>query len=151
MSGKTSDIWQFFRQVQVDNVKYTECTVCREKIRFFSGTTNMMNHLKAKHPLSIGSATTTLKARSPGDHGSVGASASVVSAKHSFGGKQAVLNFDIRQCNTDRQKYLSLLVVNFIIRDMRPISVLQGSGFVAQMLYCYTYFLYTSNTMYRDI
>ncbi len=50
----SSEVWKHFVKVigEVEGGKqqqFTKCLICQEKLRYFGGTTNMINHLKIRN------------------------------------------------------------------------------------------------------
>ena len=67
---KKSSIWNHFNKVKQNELIYTECLICKEKIRYYGGTTNMSNHMKAKHPVTAvdnGAVVLTVKPKASSD------------------------------------------------------------------------------------
>ena len=59
---RTSVVWQHFQLVEVPGedgktIKKAECSMCETKLVYTGGTTNLLNHLEIKHPLTYKEAT----------------------------------------------------------------------------------------------
>jgi zinc finger BED domain-containing protein 1 (E3 SUMO-protein ligase ZBED1) len=111
LGNKSSNVWQFMNKL--DCGKKAECKLCMKKLAFHGGTTNLHNHLRDVHPLQY-----------------------KVASKEavSFGPKQSKLTEFSRfapskSCPQERGNKIDDLIVNFIIKDMRPLNSVNGTGF----------------------
>lgn len=122
---KRSKAWQYFKEVTVDGVKYRQCILCNDKLRKFENTSNMLSHVKAKHSV-----------QTPTNSKQISRCAAVTSANRiSVPSVQGTLSFaEMKSCNKDRQKHVTELILNVVIEDMRPVSILNGRAFKALML-----------------
>lgn len=105
---KRSSVWEYFEE---SDKKHAKCTVCNKVLAYHGGTSNLRSHLSDVHKISFESA-----GKSPAVGGSV--SAGDIS---SF--------FKPKACSQQRTNGTNERIVEFIARDLRPVSVVSGVGF----------------------
>ena len=115
-SKKKATCWKYFEKVLNSEksckgkAKYrVSCTFCGEELAFHGATTAMHEHLKRKHPIETEADQPKPKAA-----------------------KQMKLEtFAPRRCTKERADRINTLVVGMIVRDLRPVNVVNGDGFKA--------------------
>ena len=125
---RTSPMWEFFelREVAIDGKKLKKavCKLCDGvSLAYGGGTSNLLNHHEAKHPVAYKKAV-------PGDSCTTR--------------KQATLSAFIKTCPPARANTNTTLIAEFVARDLRPISTVVGKGF--QQLLRYVEPGYTTST-----
>ena len=96
-----SDVWKHF--IKMKETRKAECKICQKKLAYHGGTTNLRENLVKVHPL-------VYKQESP---------------------KQLFLQSCMRPkfCSPARTKAITDKIVRMIILDLRPICVVECSGF----------------------
>ena len=115
--GKSS-IWNYFGFVkehdsEVDN-KRVACRLCHSILKYSGNTTNLMDHLRRKH-----------------SDVSVSNSVGPLEEKKELS-KQLSFSFFTQKTlphNSARAKEISSAILGFIIKDLRPFSVVENEGF----------------------
>jgi hypothetical protein len=51
MNKTSSEVWKYFTEKYENGVRKTVCKLCQKKLLYFSGTTNIRNHLQMRHKL----------------------------------------------------------------------------------------------------
>ena len=106
---RTSGVWDYFELIEVvekGKIKKAACKLCDAvNLAYMAGTTNLHNHLESKHPSSV--------AESNGKEA---------------GKKQLTLS-DCKKCPPEWAKNITARVAEYIARDLRPISTVNGGGF----------------------
>ena len=109
---RTSRVWDFFELNDIvengKKIKKASCKLCNGvHLAYAGGTTNLHNHLEAKHPSYLEKDEEKKQLTLPG----------------------------FKNCPPARSNKITMLVAEFVARDMRPISTVDGNGF--QQLLCY--------------
>nr|XP_039270001.1 zinc finger BED domain-containing protein 4-like [Styela clava] len=109
--SRRSNVWQHFSlPVQSNSGKSeTECKWCHEKFAFHGTTSNLSNHMKRKHP-------------------GIKLEEEQLSRGTSSSAKQTRLEH-FRPISQARQEEITCLITEFVVADMRPLSVVDGVGF----------------------
>ena len=116
---KQSPVWQFFELKEISSgdgkkKKKAVCKLCDGlELAYGGGTTNLQSHLRAKHSKEYNEATGTSVEAGP---------------------KQKTLSGSyFKRCPPDRANKITTLIAEFVSRDLRPISVVDGPGFTRLM------------------
>ena len=117
---RTSRVWEFFEEPEVvseggKDVRRVPCKLCEQQLADGGGTTNLLSHLQAKHPEEYKRCTDCLSTK-----------------------KQTSLTTLVRKCSPtspQRAAVITEKIVEFIAKDMRPLSVVDGDGF-KQLINC---------------
>ena len=128
--GKVAVVWKHFGY-QVDattkklkNTGKATCRLCKTDISHSGGMTNVWNHLRASHPVEyselIGAANSEAGARQVQQQ---------TIERYSPGTR----NVEKLPHNSSRAKKLTESVAEFIVRDLRPVSIVDGDGFLNLM------------------
>lgn len=106
---RNSAVWEFFDEPVVvaehdekggKQVKNVPCKLCDQKHADGGGTTNLMNHLKLKHPEQYERAHSSDRSRS----------------------KQSTLTGGmLRKCSAQRAAAITDLIAEFVAQDLRPL------------------------------
>ena len=116
--GRSSLVWKHFGFVKdSDGTIQREkavCKLCLQKVAQGGGTTNMRNHLKTKHLTEFNA----LYLEEP--------SSSSQTSLDDFVMSKAVKKLP---ASSDLAKKLTNGIADFITRDLRPVSVVDGVGF----------------------
>ena len=99
---KSSDVWKYFRK-EDSSPNSVLCTICERSFSYRGGTTNLRDHLERQH--------------------------SSIYRPKPTSSKQATL-VGIQRCSERRSKEVTQRILNFIIKDIRPIAVVEGEGFM---------------------
>ena len=110
-----SEVWKFFQKKS--DPKLVTCSICRVDLAYHGGTSSMKEHLKRKHPVedsTIGKESTSSRSR-----------------------KQAKLDVFTkkRSCSPQRAAVISDLIAQVIVKDLRPINMVNGEGFQRLIAY----------------
>ena len=108
--GRTSYVWEYFT-LDADG-KTVECKLCKRKLKYNSNTSIMSNHLAGKHPVP-----------KPVDSSAATAAAATAPRQTRIG------EYAQRPFTEQRRKKITELVVNFVVKDCRPIAAVSGEGF----------------------
>ena len=100
---RTSKVWDYFELIEVVEKGKKLCDGVN--LAYAGGTTNLHNHLESKHPSSV-----------------------VESSGKEAAKKQLMLS-DYKKCPPERAKNITVHVAEYIARDLRPISTVDGGGF----------------------
>ena len=103
---KRSPVWDHFEKIDDKKVK---CKLCLAVLAFHGGTTSMQSHLLSRHPDEYRAP--EAKNRTMDDF--------VVSKK----------------CSTARASEITRRIAEMAARDLRPLSIVEGSGFKSLMSY----------------
>ena len=103
-----SDVWTWF--VKCDGRKKAKCNLCGKELAFHGGTTNLREHLSAKHPLDY-------------------------KYKRKEDGSQKKLDVYTRHCSKACHKVITEKIFGLIIQDMRPVAMVEEQGFRDMMTY----------------
>ena len=96
-----SEVWKFFER---KGNRTVECMLCHSNLAYHGGTSSMKEHLKRKHP-----------ADNPTEDGYKQRKLDVFAKK--------------RSCSSERVGAISEQIVMMIVKDLRPISIVNGKGF----------------------
>ena len=137
---RKSAVWEFFDEPieEEDNEKTSKnkkipCKMCDVQLADGGGTSNLMNHLQAKHPQEYKRLVKNSE-----------------SAKNKE--KQIVLNHGmLRVCNSQRAAAITERVAAFIALDLRPLRVVEGTGFKQLMNYIEPGYIVPSRTHVTSI
>ena len=110
---RTGRVWEFFQEPVVvlvgeKDVKRVPCKLCDQQRADGGGTKNLLSDLQAKHPEEYNCCT---------DHADDSSS------------KQTSLASIFRKCSPQRAAAITDRIVEFVARDLRPLSVVDGDGF----------------------
>uniref|UniRef100_A0A087X520 BED-type domain-containing protein n=1 Tax=Poecilia formosa TaxID=48698 RepID=A0A087X520_POEFO len=107
---KMSKVWEHFRLNRKDNT--VQCIHCKAELAYHNSTTSMLQHLKRKHPLHASNSYT-------------------VANRHKL--KIILYLFIPKQsrirCSVVQAAEFTNSILNTIITDMRPLSVVEDEGF----------------------
>ena len=106
---RSARVWKHFgfkkdTSGRIDRSKHAVCKLCNASVAHGGGTTNLRNHLRLNHHaeyLLLYSSTET-----------------------------DGINSDTSKMDTKREKMLTEAVADFISKDMRPVSTIDGQGFL---------------------
>ena len=110
--SRSSYVWKYFTE-NVDTSTVT-CKLCQAVLKYNSNTSAMDNHLRMKHPLPTATV-----------HGNDASHASTAASSS----RQTTIDFSKRLMTDNRRRKITDLLVNFVVKDVRPISTLSGEGF----------------------
>uniref|UniRef100_A0A667YW07 BED-type domain-containing protein n=1 Tax=Myripristis murdjan TaxID=586833 RepID=A0A667YW07_9TELE len=115
-SKNRSPVWQFFERNLTGNT--VKCKLCNAELAFKGSSTGSMgNHLRWKHPSSLGAE-------------------SGISAGASGGQQQAsITEFLSRKCNKPRNEAITNLIAEMVALDMQPVSIVEDDGFYKLIKY----------------
>ena len=105
-----SDVWEYYELLE--GHKKVSCLLCnpRREISYHGGTGNLREHLTSQHP-SVYKTSTSGKAK-----------------------QTSLLEFSKRsRCSEACTKEITNLIMDMIVIDMRPLRVVEGTGFVKLM------------------
>jgi len=130
-TGKVAAVWTYFGyRVDATTGKLKRggkpmCKLCKTEISNCGGTTNLWNHLRSIHPTEY----RELQSNEPS--GGVQPS---VTMEH-FVGKVGESSRAVEKLphNSARAKKLTESIAEFIVRDLRPVSTVDGDGFLNLM------------------
>ena len=110
---RTSIVWEYFQLTEVAEkdgkmMKKAVCTLCDGQLVYTGGTTNLLNHLETKHPVTYKAAT--------------GEASGTKS-------KQKTLSFPSKLCLPDRANGITNRIAEFVARDLRPFATVDGVDF----------------------
>ena len=92
------------------SVKKIPCKLCDQLLSDGGGTTNLMNHLQAKHPE---------------EHKRIKSSASAPCSSL----QTTLTRGPFRKCSAQHSSTITDQLVKFVARDLHPLSVVEGKGF----------------------
>ena len=104
-AGKRSDVWKFYTQEATNSVV---CKLCERKFAYHGGTSNLRDHLERLH------------------------SQVYKSSSKQTDSKQTTI-IGLQRCTERRAKAVSDMILNMIIKDIRPIAIVEGEGFQEMM------------------
>uniref|UniRef100_A0A3Q3FQ82 Zinc finger BED domain-containing protein 1-like n=1 Tax=Kryptolebias marmoratus TaxID=37003 RepID=A0A3Q3FQ82_KRYMA len=105
---KMSKVWEHFRLNRKDNT--AQCIHCKAELAYHNSTTSMLQHLKRKHPLHASNSYTVANSE-PKSH-----------TLDSFVQR-------VPGCSVVQAAEFTNSILNMIITDMRPLSVVEDEGF----------------------
>ena len=125
MAKRRSIVWKFFDLVEHEKdgkkIKQAECNLCLDTILTYAGgTSNLIRHLEAKHSVEYS------KARDNETN---------ETDKPKMKQLPVVVSPSTKKCSLARTKEINAALLNFIVLDLRPIAVVDGTGF-NQLLNC---------------
>lgn len=101
------------------------CKLCRIVLKYSGNTTNLTDHMRRKHPTflqqSALGAATSVSTVSNSTAPAAPPARDISITSRFFGGKLP--------CSSNRAKAISGAILQFIVKDMRPFSVVENSGF----------------------
>ncbi|KAJ8364707.1 hypothetical protein SKAU_G00135380 [Synaphobranchus kaupii] len=107
----SSFVWKYFTE---DNTNSTvECQLCMTILKYNKNTSAMLNHLKMKHPLSTASTSSNAS----------------TNEQRTTQRQTSINDFSKRPVTDKRRQQITDLLVNFVVKDIRPLSALSGGGF----------------------
>ena len=107
---KISEVWKYFNKSA--DKKKAVCSICDKALSYLGGTTNLRDHLQAKHPLQY---FTTTKPTT----------------------ECTMLDDFVRRtkCSEARAKNITDRVSQMIVQDLRPIRIVECEGFRSLLSY----------------
>ncbi|XP_021345367.1 zinc finger BED domain-containing protein 1-like [Mizuhopecten yessoensis] len=124
-----SDIWQHFGLKQYKEKTSVEpgvavCKKCRTEVKYSGGTTNLGVHLDRHHKMTV-----IGKSAKKSFESSIGTACT-------SGGKQKTL-FELSQSKysrtSEKYKQITAAIGKFIVKDLRPFSIVSNEGFLELM------------------
>lgn len=106
-SEERSDIWKWFRKIEVEGKKKAKCMVCFKALAYHGSTTNLHDHLEGLHPLHY-------KKMPSKEQGTVGGT---------------ICLDTVPQCSDARVKEITNKIAEVIALDLRPVHMVEGKGF----------------------
>ena len=114
--ARQSDVWDFFEKLGSNKAK---CMTCCKNFAYKEGTTNLRDHLVAKH------SDIYQRVKKGNQQGAAGC-----------GGQTSIATFcKPRVCTEARAREITDWIVNMIALDFRPVSTVDGEGFISLMNY----------------
>ena len=108
---KVSDVWNYF--VKKKEEKKAQCKICGKQLAYHGGTSNLRDHLTNIHPVKYqGCSSTSTSIEGPMDR-----------------------MFKTKCCSNARSKEITDKIVNMIVRDTRPIRIVECEGF-RELIHC---------------
>lgn len=104
-----SDVWKYFSKLDGKTVK---CDLCTKELAFHGTTTNLRNHLLRSHPDQY--------KRDDQDGG---------------GPRQSKLIGISKKCSKARADKINQLLVNVVVKDIRPLRIVEDKGLRDLLLY----------------
>ena len=119
-----SPVWSFFDQPQpsTDGKSETVCKLCKKTFAYHGGTSNLQAHLERKHPHSF-------KVKSE-LQGSVEKSATRQKAQPLIT-QHAIAKRSTTACSEPRKNAINYLITDWLVADLRPLSIVTEEGFCA--------------------
>ena len=116
---RRSIVWKFFELVEHEKdsrkIKQAVCTLCPDTILTYSGgTSNLIHHLEAKHLVEYSKAKDNETDETD---------------KPSMKQLPLAINSSTKKCSSARTKEINAALSDFIVLDLRPIAVVDGTGF----------------------
>ncbi|CAG2202961.1 unnamed protein product [Mytilus edulis] len=100
MPPPKSAVWSYFKRLLNGNT--VKCTLCDTELKYCGGTTNMINHIRLKHPAEG-------PAESPVKQSSI----------------QSFINSP-RKLNSDTKEKITLAIAEMVVKDYLPLSFVEG-------------------------
>ncbi|XP_063749861.1 E3 SUMO-protein ligase ZBED1-like [Eleginops maclovinus] len=107
---KTSKVWRYFKEKAHED--FVVCRICKKELAYHSSTTTMHEHMKRRHPGVL------------------------LEDDRKQAGQSGILQFfpskkkDVEEeCTPERASVLTQSILNMIIKDMRPMAIVEGVGF----------------------
>lgn len=129
MTRQGSDVWEFMEKIEAADDK-VKCQLCSKILAFHGGTSNLREHLLAKHPLMYSSSKDQSQAKSK---------------------QPSVLSFMGRRCDNERANKITELIAQMICRDLRPLKTVTDHGFRDLMSFIEPNFVMPSRTHITDM
>ncbi|XP_034150871.1 zinc finger BED domain-containing protein 6-like [Esox lucius] len=138
-----SMVWDHFSLVTPNKV---QCSLCSQRLSFNKNTSAMLRHLRSRHPSeawysnSTSGAHANISSSTSGAHSSFSSSIISSAGVHSSFSGTAGLNSMFTnstaaghhiQVRTTRQEDLDDALVNMLVKDTHPFSVVEEEGFAA--------------------
>ena len=125
-SCRKSDVWKLFEQEGAS----VSCSLCQTKLSYHGSTSSMKEHLKRKHPVDFENQ-----------------------AEKDVPRKQQKLDVFTKKssCSTERAAISSNLIAGVIIKDVRPINMVNGAGFQQLMAYLEPAYRLPSDTHFTHL
>ena len=120
-----SPVWSFFDKPQpsTDGKSETVCKLCKKTFAYHGGTSNLQAHLERKHSFKVKSEL----------QGSVKKSATRQKAQPLIT-KQAIAKPSATACSKPRKNAVNDLISEWLVTDLRPLSIVTGDCFFAPVL-----------------
>ena len=124
---RSSPVWEVFYAIESDgNRKNVKCSLCETVLTFLGSTTTMNYHIKTKHPDHPCNFMPPIKKAHEGGKGLVGEGGAGQFSPHSPSPLCSAPKLD-------SIKYVCKAVTQWIIKDLLPVSVVEGDGFREMM------------------
>ena len=125
-SGRSARVWKYFGfkkdfAGKIDKSKHAVCKLCNTAVAHGGGTTNLRNHLRLNHSSEY------LLLYPPEENDNS------VKADTTQNRMEDFVSVPKIPATSIRAKILTAAIANFISKDMRPISVVDGQGFLNLM------------------
>ena len=125
-TGRSARVWIHFgfkkdSSGKIDKSKYAVCKLCNALVAHGGGTTNLRNHLRLNHSLEY------LLLYPPEENSNSPKVDAIQSRMEDF------VSVPKLPTSSMRAKMLTEAVADFISKDMRPVSVVDGQGFLNLM------------------
>ena len=114
--ARRSAVWQYFTEDEANHT--VVCKLCKVSLKYNNNTSAMQLHLDGKHPQPTPSKASSTTA-------AAGSSNTPAANKQTSMG-----SYTHRPLTEQRRKKITELLVNFIIKDVRPIAAVHGEGFM---------------------
>ena len=105
-STPASDVWNYFKRIEGE--PKARCTKCGNVYAYRGGTTNLRNHLLAKHSSMYKAADDKT---------------------------QRKLTFKAQKCSKEKEKEITYRILYMICEDLRPVRMVECTGFKSLMSY----------------
>lgn len=105
-NNKRSLVWNYFEEITEDGKKYTQCQIeeCKEKLSYNGNTSTMATHMKSKHP--------NILLKTDQDQPTLDSN-----------------QFKLKSLSFEKKNQITKAIKDFILLDMRPLRVIEGTGF----------------------
>jgi late competence protein required for DNA uptake (superfamily II DNA/RNA helicase) len=111
--GQKSIVWNHFSILTETEV---QCHICQDKLSFHNSTSSMLEHLRRRHTWVIESKKTDTAVTQPSGQ----------TRMTSFMSRQGTLT-------AAQSEQVDELICQMIVKDLRPISIVNGDGFTSLM------------------
>ena len=127
--GSKSPYWAHFAFVldkdgKRKDEKHVRCNLCASSVGFSGNTTNLKQHIASRHPVEY----MKICGGSSSGASDVGKAKQTTLEAFSAGTSKVKLAHDSK-----RAKEITKAIAEFIARDMRPVAVVEGDGFLQMM------------------
>nr|XP_055036683.1 E3 SUMO-protein ligase ZBED1-like [Misgurnus anguillicaudatus]XP_055068316.1 E3 SUMO-protein ligase ZBED1-like [Misgurnus anguillicaudatus] len=109
---KSSKVWEYFK-FSSKRKDVVICAICQMEMAYHTSTSAMLEHLKRRHPIVT----------REGDN-----KKTQQRTLQSYLGKET-------QCTTQKAAELSKRILRVIVKDMRPLSLVEGEAFIDMIEY----------------